>query len=283
MGSPEAERPDSDRAGPLQFEIDPRRFVWRLAMIWVGLECGLIVLDYHINFGGKHIVGAIRRMANMAREDSVANLATVIQLLLLALTLWAIYLTVRKAGGSKRQRRSWLVVASLFSYMAIDDGARMHERIGSAAKAMMTAWADARGTEFADFFPSYAWQIVYLPMFGALGLFMLVFFWFELKPKYSRLMVVAGVSCFVVAVGMDFFEGLDEDHRYNPYRWLADTFDVSEFTRQRFHAEAFDAYRHFSRVFEEAIEMFGITLIWMAVLRHWLSVYDGLRIRFSRA
>jgi hypothetical protein len=271
----------SPQAKLVTLETDPRRLVWRLATVWVGIELGLILLDYHVNYGGPHWIGAIRRMTNMAREDSLANLLAVLQMGLLGMTCWAVWLTVGKAGAAAWQRRGWAVVAAFFTYMTIDDGARIHERTGSAAKAVLQGWSFARGQEFADLFPSYTWQLVYLPAFGLLGMFTLFFLWSELRPKYSRLMVFCGIGCYVVAVGMDFFEGLDPEHRYNPYRWLADNVEATQFARERFHQTAFESYRHFSKVFEEALEMFGTTLLWMAILRHWLTDFDGLRIRFG--
>ena len=54
--------------------------------------------------------------------------------------------------------------------MAVDDGAQLHERLGSTFKAMREDVGSS-----LDFFPSYPWQILFLPIFGTLGLFMLWF------------------------------------------------------------------------------------------------------------
>jgi hypothetical protein len=280
MKPPEGD-PGSGSGRVVRLDLDRDRIVWRLALVWVAIELGLLVLDYHVNFGGVHIAGSIRRLANLAREDSLANLLAVLQVFLLALTVWGVWLTERRAGASKWQRRGWAVVAFLFTWMTIDDGARVHERFGTASKRVMEAWMDARGEEFVDFFPSYAWQVVFLPFFAALGLFTLWFLWKELKPKHSRTMVMVGIACFVTAVGMDFFEGLDSGHRANPYAWLADRLDIEEWTKWRFHASTYATLRHFSKDIEEVIEMFGTTLIWLAVLRHWLGSASEMRIRFS--
>ena len=266
---------------PVQLRIDPRKLVWRLAAVWVAVEIGLVLLDYHLNFAGVHVVGSIRRLANMAREDSLANLVAVIQVGLLALTLWAVYLTVGRQGRSAWRRRGWLVVALFFSYMAIDDGSRLHERVGTAVDLLMKSWTRASGEGLVDVFPSYTWQLVYLPAFGLLGLFTLCFLWKELEPELSRVLVMAGLTCFVVAVGMDFLEGLDEQSRFNPYTWIARHTDISGFTDRRFHASPYDSLLHFSKVIEEAIEMFGTTLIWMAVLRHWTHTAGELRLLLS--
>ena len=145
---------------------------------------------------------------------------------------------------------------------------------------MIGGWSSGR--EISDFFPSYSWEVVYLPLFATLGVITLVFLWFELTPKYSRVMVVTGIGCFVAAVGMDFFEGLDPDHRFNPYAWVADRVDISDFARRRFHSTSYATLLHFSKAVEEVTEMFGTTLIWMAVLRHWMASVGEVRIRFAR-
>ena len=264
-----------------QFRIDARKLFWRLAAVCVAVEIGLVVLDYHVNFAGVHVAGALRRLANMAREDSLANLAAVIQVALLALTLWAVYLTARGSAGSAWRRRGWLVVALFFSYITIDDGSRLHERVGTAVGLVMDGWTRTSGEKLVDLFPSYTWQLVYLPSFALLGLFTLCFLWNVLEPNYSRLMILIGMGCFVVAVGMDFLEGLQEESRFNPYSWIARSVDISGFTERRFHASPHDALLHFSKVVEEAIEMFGTTLIWIAVLRHWTWVTGELRLSFT--
>ncbi len=266
-------------AGSLRIAIDRRRAVLGVAAAWIGIEILLLILDYHLNYATPELDDAIRRLTSLAREDSLADLVSVIQVVFLAVTLWAVYLTVRRRGGSRWQRAGWLTVACLFSYMAIDDGSAMHERVGTAVTHLLTAWSATSGSGFS--FPSYTWQLVYLPWFALFGAFTLCFLWAELRPKYSRLMVVAGLGCFVAAVGMDFAEGLDSGHVLNPYTRLADGFDLTAFTRGRFNAEPYDALLHFSKAFEETIEMFGTTLIWLAVLRHWLAGLDDVHIRVS--
>ena len=94
-------------------------------------------------------------------------------------------------------------------------------------------------------------------------------------------MIVLGITCFVIAVGLDFLEGLDARHALNPHTWIAEHVDIEEWTRQRFHTTPFNTLRHFSKALEEVIEMFGTTVIWIAVLRHWMQSVSELRIRFS--
>ncbi|HJO37781.1 MAG TPA: hypothetical protein QF650_04180 [Vicinamibacterales bacterium] len=108
------------------------------------------------------------------------------------------------------------VLALWFSYMTVDDGAQLHERIGTTVSILQ----EDAGSSALDLFPSYTWQLVFLPLFGGLGLFMAAFLWRELQDRPARLAVIAAIGCLVVAVGLDFFEGLEEDHAWNLYAAL---------------------------------------------------------------
>ena len=107
-----------------------------------------------------------------------------------------------------------------------------------------------------------------MPIFGAAGIFMLVFLLKELRSEFSTYLVVAGLACFVVAVGIDFIEGLDENHKMNLYSYLERTNDWDAFAARRFGETPYTAMRHFGKSVEEFLEMFGMTLIWVALLRH---------------
>ena len=63
----------------------------------------------------------------------------------------------------------------------------------------------------------------------------------------GRALVIAGIGLLVLAVGMDFCEGLDRKHPWNPYQWLAGYRDVGAFTRARFQRPPYDALVHFSK------------------------------------
>ena len=235
-----------------------------------------VFLDYHINYGEWTQIGAMRRMFNIAREDGLASWFATTQTLMAGLTLGLIYLAVKKRLGARwGEATGWLVLASFFVYMAIDDGAQLHERLGSTVAAMTK---DAGSS--LDFFPSYAWQLIFLPLFGALGLFMLVFLWRQLETTSSRVLLLTAISFQIFAVGMDFVEGLDPEHRWNLYTAISDRYDLEPWTQARFGETAYDALRHFSRSIEEALEMAAISILWFLFLRHLGVAAGEVRIRF---
>lgn len=255
----------------LQWNIE--RFARSSLLFCVASEAALVFLDYHVNWGRGSQVGAMRRLFNIAREDGLASWLGVTQTLLAALTLWLIYLMVRQQPASSRRALGWLVLALFFTYMAVDDGAQLHERLGSTYRAL-------RGTA-PDVFPSYAWQVLFVPAFGLVGLFMLAFLWRELGANSSRSLLVIALGCLAAAVGLDFLEGLSADHRWNLLARIAEWARVQSWAVGRFGRPAYDTVRHLSVAVEEAIEMFAISLLWFLFLRQLCRVASELRIRFT--
>ena len=116
---------------------------------------------------------------------------------------WIIFCVIRLQESTKKRIIGWLVVALFFSYMAIDDGAMIHERLGSAFDQSN----DLGG------FPSYAWQLILAPMFVLMGFVIFFFLWNELEGTRERIILVLALGCFAVAVLMDFVEGMQGVHK----------------------------------------------------------------------
>lgn len=259
--------------------IDGPRLVRTIFIVCVVAELLFVLLDYHVNRGGMTEIGALRRMFNTAREDGLASWFGTTQTLLAGLTLWVLYGVSRAQAHAVWRQRGWLLLAVFFTYMAVDDGAQLHERFGTVFSVMQ----EDGGSSVLDVFPSYAWQVLFLPMFGIVGVTMLVFLWFELPLRHQRLLVVAALGCLVVAVGLDFVEGLEADHPWNLYTILADNAALEAWSLERFGDPAFETLDHFSRSFEEFLEMLANTFFWVVFLRQLTIVAGEVRVRFSRA
>jgi hypothetical protein len=139
-----------------------------------------------------------------------------------------------------------------FLYLAVDDGAAIHETVGTALGGRLS------------FFPSYAWQVVYVPVFAAAAVVVLELAWRHLRGERLRLLVVAGVALWVAAVILDYLEG-----RPDFYPSLADSLGQSNYT-----------VFHFSRVFEELLEDFAATLFLVAFLQHLLRSAPRMSFTF---
>ena len=207
--------------------------VWRVTLITcLALEIVFVLLDYHVNYGRLTEIGALRRMTNIAREDGLASWFGTTQTLLVALTAWVIVLVVRAQQAAPWRLAGWTMAALLFTFMAVDDGAQLHERFGTVAQVVTE---DANLAVLA-FFPSYTWQVVFGPVFATVGLLMAVFLWRELQDRVSLALVGGAFCCLGVAVGLDFFEGLGENHPWNAYTMLTARFDLDTWATRSFRS-----------------------------------------------
>ncbi len=254
--------------------VDVRKATLVLLCACVGFEVALVVADYWINYLEVIDVSAIQRLFNNSREDSLASFFGVTQGVLLALTFWAVWFVSRRRGEAPRVAAGWLVLAAFFSWMAIDDGAMLHERIGTAAEVMIEPGRVLEG------FPSYVWQAVFVPVFGALGLFCMLFLWTQLRGAGRVLMLVA-MACLPLAVGLDFIEGLEDDHAWNLFGWAAEYYHLDDYTREASYPGGLETLRHFSRSIEETLEMFSATLLWFVLLRQLGAQMHELRVRLT--
>ena len=261
-----------DKAGPpiapadVSLTIDSRRTILVIFSVCLGAELAFVLLDATVNYSRWTDYGMIRRLFNITREDGWASWFGVTQNFMVAVTVWWIWVLTRRIPGSAKPARGWMTLAILITYMAIDDGAKIHERLGSVYEK--AAGGEGPGSGLLGLFPSYPWQILFVPVFGAIGIFMLVFLTRQLRSRLSIALVFAGLGLFAVATGIDFIEGLDQDHKLNIYGYLDRTNDWDEFTRKQFHNNPYETMRHFGKSVEEFMEMFGMTLIWVALLRH---------------
>jgi hypothetical protein len=272
---------------PLEFVIDVRAATRVLFVACVVIVLALIALDATVNYSRWTEIGAIRRLFNMTREDALGSWFGVTVTSLTALTAWATVIVVRRHDTARVRRWGWIVIALFLSWMAIDDGAEIHERLGTAFKTIsqdaVAAGRFGRLARLPDVFPSYSWQLLLLPVFAALGTFTLAFLWWEVRAPKLRALVVIAISIFALSVGLDFIEGLDETHRWNLYTHIANRFNLELFTERQFRVEPFTALRHFSKVFEEGLEIIAMSMLWLVLLRNLAEVAKDVRIRVDTA
>jgi hypothetical protein len=225
-------------------------------------EVFLVVADYFIHFQDYVTeIGALKRVFNLAREDSLGNWFGAAQLLVVALTLWLVYAAVRQTPVTSWRKISWALLAIFFTYMAFDDGARLHERLATAAKEFLDDSA------LIEAYPSYPWQVVFAPLFVAGTLLLLDIFRRGLSGRASRLMLGSGLALYIAAVGLDVLEGVPE---YGPAGALDILSDEGSY-----------AVRHYVKVTEEFLELLGGTCFLIAFLRHLAQTAPDLRFRFK--
>lgn len=265
-----------------EFTINIRRFALYLLAFCVTAEVLFIIADWHINYAEMFRIGAIQRLFNATREDGIGSWFAVTQTFLAALTALAVFKVRRTQDEHSWWPYGWLVIALFFFYMSMDDGAKIHERMGTTFK-VLNRDSEAIGGTLLSYFPSYTWQLVFLPAFGSLGLFTLGYLWMDSDDMLLRLLVLTAIGCFVTAVGMDFVEGLEPDHPANLYTIIVRNVDIREYTVRTFRETPFTTLRHFSKTFEESIEMLGNSLLWYVFLRRLGASAHEVRIRFANA
>ncbi|MDM8522403.1 hypothetical protein QUF80_03445 [Desulfococcaceae bacterium HSG8] len=246
----------------IRIKVNAERIILYLFIFCIATEIFLVLIDAFINYGKYTDINAIRRLCNIAREDSLASWFGTTQTFMAGLTLWLIVLILRNTPASGKKVLGWCVIAGFFTYMAVDDGAEIHERMGTAFDAIAESGDSSADSsswikDIADIFPSYSWQLLFLPFFGAMGLFLLIFLWHELSWKKTRILLILALSCFVLAVGLDFIEGLDKKHPMNIYTLIKKKYALRGYT-----------VRHFSKSIEEFIEMLGTTFFWLAFITY---------------
>jgi hypothetical protein len=253
--------------------INKKMVIGLIPYIWGLIIIFLAWADIRINHFEWIKSGAIQRLVNITRDDGLPNWFSSIQLLFIAIVLWIIVLIIiyskPKLEQKKTDKWAWAIIAMFFTFLAVDDGSKFHERVGTAFRNSIEArheYDPGVISKLFDVFPSYGWQFVFVPILGLMAIFIILFLYKNLNSKIQLVYILAGFACFVCSVVLDFVEGLDEEV-YNP---IVAFFDTDLHTIQ-----------HFSKLIEEIAEMVGNTFFMLAFSKQLLSIADSWQIRFS--
>jgi hypothetical protein len=237
----------------------------------LSIELFILLSDIFLNHLKWIPYSPLRRVFNITREDGLSNWFSSTQALfagLIALALAYLYFSARSRLNLKAL--GWGFVASAFLYIAVDDATKFHERLGSslkkATKTNSLQIASAEMSAGLERFPSYSWQFFLAPIFFLLGSLVVFFLWREVASVGPRLFLVAGVGFFILAVGLDFVEGL-KSQSYLP---------VSEFLGLEVKA-----VRHLSKAIEEFLEMLGTSCFLLVFLDQFLMQLKLWRVRWN--
>ncbi|MDC0357299.1 hypothetical protein OAO01_00655 [Oligoflexia bacterium] len=270
MSSEKGKEPQQERVcGELSLSISPNSALLKLFLVLVSVELLIALLDITINWGRLIDNYHIRRIVNITHEDSIVTWMSCFLFISVAATFWLLAIRAKQCESIWR-RLDWIVLAVLFTYLSLDDGARIHERIGSAFGSHIkddAVWSSSSSwlQQIGSVFPSYYWHVVYMPIFAFMGLCMFFLLWREFKSPFLRMLLVCGLGCYAVSQGLDFIEGLGDGYEY-----VEQLFAIK-------HSTA----RHFSKVIEEFLEMFGTTLLLVALLKHFTVITGKVSVGFE--
>lgn len=243
----------------LEINLSAAKITKNILFFLIGLQILIAILDLSGTLLRWISVRQLRSMVNITREDSIGTWFSSTQLLVVGLILMLITYAVHRQGNKKTTVWGWAVLAFFFTYMGIDDAIVFHERVGSAMKSEFIFYFQSSQytTGGGGWFPSYSWQLFFGPFFAAMGVFIVLFLWKQLKNDHLFRYVFFALCCYVIAVAMDFVEGL----KNHPYNILAEFFSCREST-----------VFHLSKLIEELFEMFGTTLFLIAFLNKLLRL-----------
>lgn len=234
-----------------------RRPLFLIFLACVAIEVALVLLDLSVNWLKWSNTGAIRRLFNITREDGLASFFGIMQTAAVAVTLWLTWFLVKQHKSSSVSLNSagWLMLAIFLTYIAIDDGAMVHERIGTAFTSANTHLS----------LPTYGWQVVMGPLFAVMGIAMIGFLWRQGSTAIRRDWLIAAFLFMAIAVGLDYIEGMEDGYRLliDQTGWRTKTIS------------------HFSKSIEEFLEMLGMSILLILFLRHLSYLASQLEIRIA--
>lgn len=242
----------------MEININRAEFVKKIFLTLILSAVGILLVDIFLNYFQWIPYRPMRRMLNIAREDSIGTWFMTTLMLFIAMTLFSIF-KVKKSENEKLYW-GWLVLAVFFFYLGIDDAIKFHERVGSSFKLFLGGMDSVKGEEnLRSFFPSYTWQVVFMPFFGGMGVFILWFLRARLGAYNLFKFIIAALTCYSLAVGLDFVEGFDNP----PYHGIADFFGAR-----------FQTIKHMSKAIEEFLEILGTIFFFRAYLGYLVELRE---------
>lgn len=267
---------DFNSTGQATISLTREQIITAILSTLVAIEIILVLLDLFVGHHGAGVPNQIRRMFYLTREDSFGTWFSSTLTFMIAIVLWINFARAKFEKRAVIALIVWFFMAGFFTYTSADDGAKIHERIGSALKVAARDRAEEleraaeRGDSktIFDLFPSYPWQLVFAPVFGGMGLLIVYVIFVLMSDRYAQMMVFIGLGLLVLAVGMDFLEGMPKYSNSD----FPDFLSASDENRN---------VRHYFKVLEEFIEMLGMSLILCGFTQHLLTEFPHWKLHFK--
>ncbi len=223
----------------------------------------LIIFDYVFNYLDIFDDRSIRRIWNIAREQSLPTWFSSIEVQLMGVTIF-LTAAVLAPSVSRWKTTAWILTGLFFLWIGIDDFAEIHEKLGGALERMAAGGDHNAVTAFLLKNPSFSWHTFIAPFFIVGGLCILAFLWVAFWRLKLIHYLILGFGCWAIAQGLDFVEGLGNvDQVYDHMQALLGI-------ERRY------GITHLFKVVEEVLEMLGSTLLWVGFLNYFAHVSNGL-------
>jgi hypothetical protein len=250
--------------------IDMQKMIKIIFISCIAIQILLIVFDYIFNYLDVFDEKSIRRIWNIARENSIPTWFSSTQAQLLGVTVFLIAI-VQAPYISRFKTWIWLLIGMFFLWIGIDDFAEIHEKLGGALERMAEKDDEEYGVIIGFLLknPSYSWHTFIAPFFALCGLGIAIFLWAAFWRLNLICYLILGFGCWIIAQGIDFTEGLDDIDRF--YEWVQESLNI----------EHKYGVSHTFKVVEEVLEMFGTTLLWIGFLYYFANISNGLQIKMN--
>ena len=248
------------------FPVRPHKLVGRLFVALIIAELLIIGADLWLNYAQGLDSRFLRRIVNITREDSFGAFLSV-QLAVAGSLLAALNACLCRArcGGTRGSLAGWSMVTLILGYLAIDDAVALHERVGSTIRDMQAGAVYDRLQRLVSGYVSYPWQAIFGPFVLLALLALLVFLWHEVREPKGRLALLASLAMVVVALQLDFFEGIEGCHAAVAAQLGLRTYTV----------------RHFSKVLEESLEMLALIFLVVIFLNQLMTRSRSITVAFK--
>lgn len=248
----------------INIAIDANSFLRKLSWyLWL-VCCALVLCDFvftYLDVTGYYV---FRRSFDMTREETIPNWYATILLFCIALTCALIFVTKRAQEERDGNATPWLLFAGFFTFLSVDDGSRIHERLGSFFKDLTEEGAGIFWV-FQDLLESastWGWQVFVLPIFLFMGFFMLLWGYQHVRNTETQKWVLLGALCIAMAIALDYVEGLIEYEVVSlEDRWLSE-----------------EMLHHYQRVVEEFLEMTGFIMVIRGLWTYLLNQAETLEV-----
>lgn len=232
----------------IQINLSPGIVARRFFLFFSSLAIVAVILDYFFAWEKLSSLLVLQNLFAMNKEMTLCSWLSAVYFLLLGGT--CLVMACREsAAGHRWQAWDWRSLGFFFCFLSFDDASHIHERLGSAfslyAKTQSAEGNISVAAWLGESFPSYFWQVLYMPVLGIIGSFFFIKLWKELKNTWPRILLVLAFSVLALAEGLDFLEGL-----VMRYYAIETLFNVSP-----------GAIKHSQQVVEEFLELIGVNLL----------------------
>lgn len=178
----------------------------------------LVLLDLLVTRSGMVPWQFLRELFDLGGEGNVPTWFASVLWLLAAATAIVGYLADKRLSPSGASANIWLFMSLTFLYASVDEVATIHEEVGSFLKEQVRRHSLRGIVPFGS--PDSPWIVFYLPIILVFLGFMLVFLWRRLgTQKWLRVALVLVVECYLCAIALDYFQGLEPPvHRMMAYK-----------------------------------------------------------------